>query len=195
MVAAWTSDAWNLTGWRFARYAAAGRRFNQSTDGRHRMSRWPLAAFAPALTALAVLGCGESTVSSRPLTRAALVARADALCRRLNTKLAANAVGGEGGSLGQLMLSLAAYEHAVAEEMRRLTPPSSMADAWGQMIGGAQTLADGNAKLGAYEQAHGGQIFNPSPTTRAASSAISEGARRLTAAAAREGFTECATLH
>jgi hypothetical protein len=158
------------------------------------MSRRRLAALTSALTVLAVSGCGGSTGPSRRLTRQELIARADVLCRRLSTKLAATAAGGEGGGLGPLQLSLAAYEHAVVVEMRKLPPPVSMADGWGQMVSGAQTLADATNKLGEYEQAHNNELFSPSPTTRAASSAIREGTRRITVAAAREGFTDCAQV-
>lgn len=158
------------------------------------MSRRRLAASALAATVLAVSSCGGSTGSSRHLTRAELIARADVICRRLNTKIAATDAGGEGGGLGQLLLSLAAYEQAVAVELRTLTPPASMADGWGQMVGGAQTLAGATAKLGEYEQAHNNELFKPSPTIRGASTAVREGTRRMTAAAQREGFKDCAQI-
>jgi hypothetical protein len=131
------------------------------------MSRWRLAASVLAATVLGISGCGESTGSSKHLTRAELIARGDVICRRLSTKLAATATGEEGGGLAQLLLALAVYEHAVVAEMRKLTPPVSMADGWGQMVSGAQTLAGATAKLGEYEQAHNDQLFNPSPTRRA----------------------------
>jgi hypothetical protein len=155
------------------------------------MSRRHFAAFVVA--AAAVSGCGESTGSSKPLTRSALIARGNLICRRPNTKLTTPA-GGEGGGLAHLLLSRAAYEHAVAVEMRTLTPPASMANGWGQIVSGTQTLADATAKLGEYEQSHNHRFFTPNPTSHAASTAMAEGTRQLTAFARREGFKDCAQI-
>jgi hypothetical protein len=158
------------------------------------MSQRRLAIFVAAATVLSLSGCGESTGSSKPLTRSALIARADLICRRLNTKLTITAAGGEGGGLAHLLLSQAAYEHAVVVAMRALTPPASMANGWGQMVSGAQTLADATVKLGEYEKAHSNALFNPSPTSRATTTAMAEGTRQITAAAGREGFKDCAQV-
>jgi hypothetical protein len=168
-------------------------RFNQSIHGKAHMSRRCHAAFAVAATVLSVTGCGESNDSSKPLTRSALIEQGDLICRRLNTKLTARA-GGEGGGLAHLLLSRAAYVHATAAEMRKLTPPATMANGWEQMINGAQTLADGTAKLGEYEQSHNNAFFKPNPTSRAASTAMAEGTRQITATAGREGFKDCAQI-
>jgi hypothetical protein len=158
------------------------------------MSRRRLAAFLIAATVLAVSGCGGSIGSAKPLTRSALIARGDLICRRLNTKLTITAAGGEGGGLAHLLLSRAAYEHAVVVAMRTLTPPASMANGWEQMVSGAQTLAGATAKLGEYEKTHNYTLFNPSPTSRAATTAMAEGTRQITAAAGREGFNDCAQV-
>lgn|GEM_PF-2523916 len=158
------------------------------------MSRRRLAAFGASATVLSLSGCGESTGSAKPLTRSALIARGDLICRRLNTKLTITAAGGEGGGLAQLLLSQAAYEDAVTAAMRKLNPPASMANGWGQMVSGAQTLADATTKLGEYENSHNNTLFSPSPTSRAASTAMADGTRQLTAAAGREGFKDCAQV-
>lgn len=155
------------------------------------MSRPRLAAFVIAATVLSVSGCGGSTGSAKPLTRSALIARGDLICRRLNTKLTITSAGGEGGGLTHLLLSRAAYEHAVVVAMRTLTPPASMADGWGQMVSGARTLANATAKLGEYEKTHNNTLFNPSPKSRATITAMAEGTRQITTAARREGFKDC----
>lgn len=154
------------------------------------MSRPLLAALALAATVLAASGCGESTGTTKPLTRAELIVRGDAICRRINARLAATTVG-KGGGFGQLMPPLAAYEHAAVLEMRKLTPPASMADGWGQVIGGAQMLADATAKIGEYAKANNNTLPT-TPPTRAAFTAAGAGTRQMIAAAHREGFDDCA---
>lgn len=141
-------------------------------------------------TTLAASGCGGSSGSSGSLTRSELIARGDLICRRINTRLTGTTIGRQ-GSFAQLMPSLAAYEHAAVAEMRKLTPPASMADGWRQIVKGAQTLADATAKVGSYARGNP-NISQASPPLRAAFTAAGEGTQHMVAAARREGFQDCA---
>jgi hypothetical protein len=148
------------------------------------MSRRRLAALALAATTLAASGCGGSTSSSKSLTRLELVARGDAVCRRVNAKLAATTIRSK-----RDYARLAVYEQAAVAEMRKLTPPASMANGWRQVVTGAQTLANATAKIGEYSLA---DAFRGTPATRSAYTAAAEGTRQMVAAAQREGFKDCA---
>jgi hypothetical protein len=151
------------------------------------MSLRRLMAFVVAATVLVVSGCGESADSPKRLTRSELIARGDTICRRLSIKLAATTI-----RSAQSYVPLAAYEHAAVVEMRNLTPPASMANGWGQMVGGAQKLADATAKLGTYPQAGG--FVATTPAVRTAFAAAVEGTKQMSAAAGREGFKDCAQI-
>lgn len=154
------------------------------------MSPWRFPALLLAVTVLAASGCGESADPSASLTRSTLIARGDLLCERLNTKLAATTVGKAGG-YAQIFPPLAAYEHAVVAQMRKLTPPASMANSWGQLVNGAQTLADATAKIGEDAKANN-NLLRASSSTRAAFTAAGQGTRQMKTAAGREGFKDCA---
>lgn len=147
------------------------------------MSR-PLATLALAASVLAAAGCGESAGSTKQLTRSELIVRGDALCRRINARLAATRI-----KSGKDNARLGAYEQAEVAEMRRLTPPASMASGWRQVVTGAQTLADATTKIGQYPLEG---YFQPRPAVRAAFIAAGAGTKQMVTAAQREGFKDCA---
>ncbi len=152
------------------------------------MSRPRLAALVLVVTTLAASGCGDSSGSSNSLTRSELIARADAICRRVNAKLASTTIS-RPQDYARLLLPLAAYERAAVAEMRKLIPPASVANGWQQVLAGAQTLADATAKLGESVK---GNSLQGTPSTRSASIAAAKGTQQMTAAARREGFKDCA---
>jgi hypothetical protein len=162
-----------------------------ATHGKDRMSRRHLAALALVATTLAASGCGGSAGSSGSLTRSELIARGDAICRRINAKLRATTVT-SARDYARLAPPLAAYEQAAVAEMRKLTPPASMANGWNQVVSGAQMLADGTAKLGQYAQRSNPFQAHQTPSVHAAFVATAEGMRQMVAAAQREGFNDCA---
>lgn len=148
------------------------------------MSRPRLAALALVVSMLAGSGCGGSASSPKSLTRSDLIARADAICRRVNAKLTGTRIRSK-----RTFVELAVYEHAAVTEMRKLIPPASMEKGWGQIVSGAQARADATANLGKYSLA---EAFRGTPATRSAYTAGVEGARRMLAAAQREGLKDCA---
>lgn len=92
-----------------------------------------LAALLSAATlTLGVLGgCGES---SKPLTRAELIAKADAICRRVTHQVDWLKVTKQ--SLSGSVHRLAALEEQAAGELSKLIPPPSMAEAWHFIVNG-----------------------------------------------------------
>jgi hypothetical protein len=146
------------------------------------MLRTQLAALAAI--SLAVSGCGGSSKTG-PLTRAELIAKADAICARFHTELHAH------GSktpqeLARNVPLLASYEQTAGAELRKLTAPASMANDWKQIVDSVQTLANDTAKVAPYAKEN---------KLQAAQSLISEGQQvqqQALAMAKRDGFNQCA---
>jgi hypothetical protein len=142
-----------------------------------------LTALALTATALTATGCGGS---SKPLTRAELTKKADAICRRVDTKLASTKKGTSTvQGIARLAPRLASFEQMALAELSKLTPPSVLANDWKMIIAGAQTLAENTAKLGEYAKANdikGAQgLITSSEQTQ----------HQLIATAKRDGLTEC----
>jgi hypothetical protein len=148
------------------------------------MSRRRLAALTLVATVLAASGCGGSAGSTKPLTRSELIARGDTICRRINARLAAIRI-----KSAKDYARLGAFEQAAVANMRELTPPASMSSGWGQVVSGAQTLADATAKIGTFPRV---EAFGTTPAAHEAFAAAGAGTRQMVAAAQREGFKDCA---
>lgn len=102
-------------------------------------------ALAIATMALAP-GCGAS---SKPLTRAQLIAKADAICKRVTTRLQASGANHANtpAQLERLAKSLATYEQSAFDELGALVPPAALEADWKRFVAGAQTLAESTTKL------------------------------------------------
>ena len=109
-----------------------------------------LTALALATTTLAVSGCGSS---SKPLTRAELTAKADAICKTVTAKLATRTIKTR-QDIARIAPELAAFEQTALAELGKLVPPAELASDWKQFVAGAQTLADNTSKLGEYAKAN-----------------------------------------
>ncbi len=103
-----------------------------------------------AAIALAVAGCGSAKTQSQstatatttaavtiatgtPLTRAQLLAKADVICERANTKLktmSARTI----PAYVRLLPQMALYYNSEAESLSALVPPASMEPAWKQIV-------------------------------------------------------------
>jgi hypothetical protein len=175
------------------------------------MSGTRLVALTLAATTLAVYGCGESTkpksastatptqaaatsspsepppVPGQPLTKSALIARADKICARVITRLNSLRI----NTLQDAALTApqtATIEQAASEDLSKLTPPASMASDWKRIVAGVHALAQVTAKLGEYAKAN---------QAEAAGRLISTGQKRparLLAPAKRDGFTQCGQI-
>lgn len=137
-----------------------------------------------AAGALMSAGCGES---AKPLTRAQLLHRADAICRKVNTKLSSTKIKTE-KDLVRALPKLAGYEQEGLAELSKLIPPERMAEDWKMIVAGAQTLADDVAKLG--EDAKAKDL----KAAHAVVDEIGKVQQRTTAIAKRDGFKDCAQV-
>lgn len=178
------------------------------------MSRIRLAALVLVTAALAASGCGGSgkatgqtgsppsvgsssakrspspTASSSPtapLTRAELIAKGDAICWRVNARRVSTKVSSP-ADYERLVPPLAAYELAAAAEMRRLTPPASMAKAWEQITSATQTIAEVTGTYREYSKASNEKLVHHLDAI------LATAIHQMVTAAKREGFKNCASF-
>lgn len=94
--------------------------------------------FGAALVAMVLVvasGCGgSSSTSSKPLTRAELTAKANAICKRIIP--AVDWTKADPKTLPHVVGHLAALEEQAASELEKLTPPTSISDEWREIIDG-----------------------------------------------------------
>jgi hypothetical protein len=171
------------------------------------MDRARLVALALAVGAIAAGGCGSSTKpanqatkpsnaatqptgdgsavrSSSPLTRAQLIAKGDAICYRLNARRAATKIQRR-QDYERLVPALAGYELSLASEMRRMTPPASMAHDWQQMVEGTRKIGEATARIRNYADASSKRF------SEEVEPILYKGVNQLTAAAKHAGFNDC----
>lgn len=148
------------------------------------MERTHLAALALAATTLAMSGCGGSSSSAKPLTRAELIAKADVICRRVNVKFASSKVASQ-QDLARVSSEIASYERQAFAELSKLVPPTSLANDWAQILTVTHTFADNTAKISEYAKSSNVAaervLFASSQTIR----------QQMTATARRDGFSDC----
>lgn len=104
------------------------------------------AAIALTVSALVTSGCGSS---SKPLTRAELTAKANAICKTVTAKIASKPVKTE-QQISRVAAELASFEQAALANLSKLVPPAELETDWKVFVSGAQTLAENTAKLGEY---------------------------------------------
>jgi hypothetical protein len=104
-------------------------------------------------TTLAIAGCGSS---AKPLTRAELTSKANAICRKVAAKLVASTKGESGSqqALARIAPELATFEQSALTELSKLMPPADLSSEWKEFVAGAETLAESTAKLGEYAKAN-----------------------------------------
>jgi hypothetical protein len=104
-----------------------------------------------ALTAAALVvgGCG----SSKPLTRAELTAKANAICKTVSAKVATKTINSVQG-VARTAPELASVEQSALNELSKLVPPADMENDWKTFTAGAQKLAEDTSKLGEYAKAN-----------------------------------------
>jgi len=171
------------------------------------MSRSHLAAFALAAPLL-IGGCGGSKSSDKskstaqtpstaqtqlpgpsappgkPLSRSVLIAKADAICARVNARRSSIKLRSIQDYTTQLP-PLAAYERASATELSRLAPPASIAKDWNRLVTDTRTIAAETLKISEYADAQsrvrGDTAFL----------AVNSAQRQMASIASRVGLREC----
>lgn len=137
-----------------------------------------------AASVLTTAGCGGSP---KPLTRAQLTHRADAICHKLNKRLSSTTIKTQKDFVRELP-RLAGYEQEGLAELSKLIPPAKLAEDWKMIIAGAQTLADDIAKLGEDVKAKNMKA------ARAVVARVGKVQQRTTAIAKRDGFKDCSQV-
>jgi hypothetical protein len=146
---------------------------------------------------LAAAGCGGSSKSEAPgsgssvtsVATARLIATADAICERLDARLARTTpVHLDSRTIARSAPQNAALERAALTELGKLAPPASLADDWKQIIAYRRTLADELARLGRYAKA------NDTRAVKALAVSKKRVHEKLFALAARDGFRVCSQV-
>jgi hypothetical protein len=169
------------------------------------MSRTRLAALAFAAIALAPAGCGGSTKSStppkeppvrtesrtepsshtKPLSRAQLIARADAICGKINAKRAEFKIRTR-RDYATVYQQFASYAQGQIAELSKITPPASMASGWRQILADAQSYVGGIAKISGYIRS------NNDHAARALDVPVFNAQEQMATIAKHNGFKDCA---
>lgn len=145
------------------------------------MGRSGLTAVTLAATLLAATGCGSS---SRPLTRAELTTKANAICKTVTAKLASKTVKSQ-QDIGRVAGELASFEQSALIGLSKLVPPAELESDWKLFIAGAQTLAENTAKLSEYAKANNLKAAHGLITS---STAVQH---QMQATAKRDGLKDC----
>lgn len=104
------------------------------------------AAIALTAATLGACGCGSS---SKPLTRAELTAKANAICKTVTAKISSKSASTE-QQISREASELASFEQTALANLSKLVPPAELETDWKLFVSGAQTLAENTAKLGEY---------------------------------------------
>lgn len=143
------------------------------------------ALVAAMLAAVLLAGCGSSP---KPLTRAQLTSKADAICRKVTAKLEAASRGSSANTpqqLGRLVAKISGFEQAALGELGALVPPLALEADWKKFVAGAQTLAEDTAKLGEYTAAKN------KAGVRTLISSAGTTQNQMVTIAKRNGFKDC----
>ena len=147
-----------------------------------RMGRRRVAASTLATIGLALAGCGGS--STKPLTRAELTVKANAICKAITAKFATKNISTP-KELSRVVPELAVYEQTALGELSALVPPAELANDWKTFVAGAETLAENTARLGEYGKANN---LKAAGSLITASEAVQ---RQMKATAKRDGISAC----
>jgi hypothetical protein len=140
-----------------------------------------LALVALAAIALAASGCGSS---SKPLTRAELTAKANAICEGVTAKLKSKTIKSQ-QDIARVAPELASFEQRALIDLSKLVPPAELANDWKRFIAGAQTLAENTARLGEYAKANN---LKAARSLIASSETVQQ---RMVSTAKRDGLKAC----
>jgi hypothetical protein len=143
-----------------------------------------IAATAIAVATLTATGCGGGG-SGKALSRSELIAKANVICKRLN---------GERKSINiktrqdyiRVLKKFARDEQIAFTELGKLTPPTSLARDWKQLVAGVQTVSKDMTQLVGYMTTYNNRsarILN-----RSANAVL----QTMHAISERDGLTECA---
>lgn len=133
-------------------------------------------------------GSPPSSAEGSP-ARSQLIARADTICKRLDTKLAAISPANLSmREIARFAPPRAALEQAAVMELSKLAPPASIARDWQQLIAYRRTLMEELFELGRDAKA------NDAAGIRALSASKKLVHQKLLTVATRDGFKYCSAV-
>lgn len=125
--------------------------------------------------------------TGKPLTRAQLIAHADAICARTNLKLSTvSAV--DKNEFARVLPQVAIYFSSESSELGKLVPPTGMAHSWSQIFGDIRLYSEYTNTVAKYAQAN--NFSAAAPLIHDAE----ELHQKLVILAKHEGFTYCSRL-
>jgi hypothetical protein len=139
------------------------------------------ATIALTTIALAASGCGSS---SKPLTRAELTAKANAICKTVTAKISSKSANTQ-QQIARVAEELSSFEQTALTNLSKLVPPAELESDWKLFVSGAQTLAENTAKLGEYAKANNLKAAKGLITSSEATQ------KQMEAIAKRDGLTAC----
>jgi hypothetical protein len=148
-------------------------------------------ASAPASSTSSTAAVATSSTTSTttaPLTSAELTTKANAICYGIIAKRDSIKI----STIQDYVIyaaQLAAYDNGAVLEMRKLTPPASMATDWHQIATNAQTLANTISKFGTYVSVH-----HTNGGTSSLNMAVERSIDNIVAISKRDGFKECTRI-
>jgi hypothetical protein len=175
-------------------------------ESRRLVNRRAFAALALMVGALCLAGCGgtgntQSTSSSLAdstsaiatatatggsVSKAQLIARADAICDMINAELLSATTRSEAtAEIVRVTSKHKAIEQAGVEELSQLTPPAALASDWRSMLASRRKLAEELATLITDAKKH------DSVGIQALAKAKQRERAQLLAIATRDGFNNC----
>jgi len=122
--------------------------------------------------------------TGKPLSRAAWIAKGDAICAIANTKRHANSARTQAEFL-RLLPQSAAYDRTEAEELSKVVPPAAKSDDWKKIVTGFQKFSEISARVAA--EATSGRISEATALVPSGNSVDLE----ITVLAKRDGFKAC----
>jgi hypothetical protein len=143
-----------------------------------------LSVIVATLATIALTGCG----STKPLTRAQLVSKANSLCSHVQAKMKAAGVAKTTQEYAKIAKKLAGFEQQQLESMRKLKPPPSMASDWKQMIEGAEEITEDAGTLSTDIQ------LKKDKAAGAVLQQIGAEEKKLAPIVQRDGFHSCSQL-
>lgn len=140
-------------------------------------------------TATAKVAHTVTVASGPPLSSAELIKRADAICARANAKIARTPQKVEKPSdYATIGLPRAAIYSAAVADLEKLTPPSSLAAAWQQLLESRRALASTLQTLGI--DARAGDIAAMRVIVKTSGRIVPQ----IAASATKVGATQCAKI-
>jgi hypothetical protein len=140
------------------------------------------ARLSVALAALVVAGCGGSST----LSRADFVKQANAVCRRVNTKISSAGQATSAADVVRIGPAVVAAEQNGLADLRKLKPPANLQADWTKILADLNLLTNNASKLVAAARKNDGA------SAQQAANDSTQRQSEIDRLAGRDGLTNCA---